>query len=271
MIYNIPLALLSSYPDENVVVRSSDPRALVKAALEDSSGRVKSVQLLSPGKKAEDLRDLPLSTPVDLCLTDAHSDKGILPMWRKLLEGRAVRLVVPVVAGFGHLVKEALRADLRVRLRIDQPDDDSVRELEDCFVFFIREADVKEPVDFFYGLFRSFLTKRVESLWQIQEEHPASNCYVTDAGEATLSERLAQAEHGPDLATFLANHKLNLFVRREECCTCRFFKHCEGYFKLPRDGYACSGIKEFLELVWDAATELRADLSQAPVASRARH
>jgi hypothetical protein len=136
-------------------------------------------------------------------------------------------------------------------------------------VFFIREPDVREPVDLFSGLLGSFLTKRVESLWKIQEEHPSSRRYVTDSGEVTLSKRLADLVHGPNLANFLSDHKLNLFVRKEECCTCRFFSHCEGFFKLPRDGYACSAIKEFFTQVWDVAAELRTDLSKAPDSARA--
>ncbi|MBI4962263.1 MAG: hypothetical protein HY913_03215 [Desulfomonile tiedjei] len=268
MIYKVPLPLLPSYPTENLAVRSSDSAALVKAALDDGSGRIKSVQLLAPGRGIEELRDLPPSVQVDLCLTEASPDKGTLLPWRKVLEGQAVRLVVPVVAGFSDVVKEALQAGLRVGLEIDQPQTGLVKELQDCFVFFIREADVKEPVDLFYGLFRSFLTKKVESLWQIQEEHPASYRYVTDTGEVTLSERLANATQGANLETFMADHKLNLFVRKEECCSCRFFSHCEGYFKLPKDGYSCSAIKDFLNQILESSAELRADLAQAPDSSR---
>jgi hypothetical protein len=267
MIYKVPATLLSSYANEDVIVRSPDPTALAKAVLDDDSCRIKSVQLLSPGNGAEALNDLPRSTAIDLCLTESQQDSGMVPVWRKLLKGRAVRLVVPVAAGFSHAVKEALRAGMRVGLDVDQPADAAVAELKDSFVFFTREPDVKEPVDLFYGLFRSFLTKRVESVWQIQEEHPSSYRYVTDAGEVTLARRLVNGMRDSNPDTLLVDHKLNLFVRKEECCTCRFFNYCEGYFKLPRDGYSCSAVKEFLGLVWDVAAELRCDLSQAPVSS----
>lgn len=269
MIYNVPLALLSDYSSENVVVRSSDAKGLVKAVLGDHDGRIKAVQLLSPGKEAKDLRDLPPSVQVDLCLMEPRLDKGIASVCRRLVECRSVRLVVPVAPGFSTAVKDALQFGLRVKLILDQPDDALVEDLKKCFVFFTREPDVKEPVDLFSGLLGSFLTKRVESLWNIQEEHPSSHCYVTDSGELTLSKRLADAAHGPNLATFLADHKLNLFRGKEECCTCRFFTHCEGYFKLLREGYSCAAVKEFLTQVWGVATELRTDLSQAPDSSKA--
>jgi hypothetical protein len=269
MLYKVPLALLSSYANEDVIVRSSDPAALVKAVLENDSGRIKAVQLLSPGSGMEALGDLPRSMAIDLCLMESQQDSGMVPVWRKVLKGRAVRLVVPVVTGFSQAVKEALRAGMRVGLDIDQPGGAAVAELKDGFVFFTREPDVKEPVDLFYGLFRSFLTKRVESLWQIQEEHPSSYRYVTDSGEATLSRRLTDGMHDSNPETLLVDHKLNLFVRKEECCTCRFFNYCEGYFKLPKEGYSCSAVKEFLGLVWDVAAELRLDLAQLPGPARA--
>lgn len=264
MVYNVPLALLSSYCDEDVVVRSSDPGALVEAALEDDSTRIKAVQLLSPGRRADELIVLPPSVAIYLCLMELHQDEGIIPVWSQFFKDRSVRLVLPVVTGFGQVAKEAMRAGLRIMLVIDQPDEALVEDLKDIFVFFTREPDVKEPVDFFYSLFSSFLTKRVESLWQIQEEHPSSYRYVTESGEVTLSKRLDHTTYDSDLASFLADYKLNLFVRKEECCSCRFFSHCEGYFKLPRDGYSCRAIKKLFDLMWDTATELRTDLSQAP-------
>jgi hypothetical protein len=269
MIYNVPLALLSSYSTEDIVVRSSDAKGLVKAVLEDNRGRIKSVQLLSATRGIEDLRQLPPSVQVDLCLMEPNPGSEAISTWKEALEGRALRLVAPVATGFSHAVQEALRAGIRVKLAIDQPDDALVQELTDSFLFFLREPDVTEPVDLFYGLFRSFLTKRVESLWKIQEEHPSSSRYITDAGETTLSERLAAGEHGPDLSTFLADHKLNLFVRKAECCSCPFFDTCEGYFKLPAAGYSCAAIKEFFTLVSDAAAELRTDLAQAGDAAQA--
>ncbi len=99
-----------------------------------------------------------------------------------------MRLIVPVVTGFSQTVKEALRAGMRVGLDIGQPSYTAVEELKDTFAFFAREPDVKEPVDLFYGLLRSFLTKRVESIWRIQEEHPSSYRYVTDTEETEFIE-----------------------------------------------------------------------------------
>ncbi len=264
MIYNVPLALLSSYPEEKVIIRGSDPVALVKAAAADVKGRITAVQLLSPGWNAGELVALPESVRIDLCLADLHQEAGIIPVWSKLLNDRAVRLVLPVVTGFGDMAKDPLRAGLSILLVMDQPNEALVEELKELFVFFAREPDVKAPVEFFYSIFRSFLTKRPAFLWEIQGEHPFSHRYITDSGEVTLSKRLERTVYGSGLAGFLANHKLNLFVRKEECCSCSFFSHCEGYFKLPRDGYSCSAIMGLIELMRDAAAELRADLSQAP-------
>jgi len=261
MIYKVPLPLLCSYSNEHVMVRSSDAAAMVRAVSDDPSGRIKAVQLLSPGSGVAALADLPQSMAIDLCLTKSHQDSGMVLVWRKLLKGRPVRLLIPVIPGFSNVLKQALAGGMRVGLDIDQPCDAAVEELKEAFVFFTREPDVKEPVDLFYGLLRSFLTKRVESLWHIQEEHPSSYRYVTDLGELTLSGRL---ENCPNPETILADHKASLFLHKEECCTCRFFSHCEGYFKLPREGYSCAVIKEFFALVWDMAAELRLDLSQAP-------
>jgi hypothetical protein len=264
MIYKIPLSLSSSYSNEDVMVRGSDPAALVKAVSEDGNGRIKAVQLLSPGSGMELLNNLPQSMAIDVCLTGTLKDSRMIPVWRRLLKGMPVRLIVPVIPGFSDTLKQALRSGMRVGLVLDQPCDTAVEELKESFVFFTREPDVKEPVDLFYGLFRSFLTRSVESLWRIQEEHPSAYRYVTDLGEMTLSRRLGNSVNVLNLETILLDHKANLFLNKEECCTCHFFSHCEGYFKLPKDGYSCAAIKEFFALVWDTAAELRLDLSQAP-------
>jgi hypothetical protein len=264
MIYNISLALLSSYPEQDVVIRSSDPTALVKAALGDASNRIKGVQLLSPGLNIDELAALPPSVEIDLHVTDSPQEGGTIPAWSKLFKDRSARLVLPVVTGFSEPAKEALRAGLSILLLMDQPYQALVEELKDLFVFFAREPDVKAPAEFFYSLFSSFLTKQTASLWAIQQEHPFSHRYVTDSGKVTLSQRLERIVFGSGLAGFLAQHKLNLFVRKEECCSCKFFSCCEGYFKLPRDGYSCSAIKKLFGLMQNTAAELRADLSQAP-------
>lgn len=269
MIYNVPLALLSSYSDQNVVIRSSECAALVKAVAQVECERVNSVQLLSPSDCLTELRQLPPPMGIDLYVNDVHTGSDLVVAWSRALDGHPIRVMIPVIAGFSELVRAALRAGLRVKLEIGQPDGRLVNELMACLAFFIREPYVKEPVDLFYGLFRSFLTKQVESLWSIQEEHPSSHRYVTDSGEVTLSKRLSYVGCTSDAATFLADHKLNLFRAKTECCTCRFFCHCEGYFKLPSEGFKCSEIKTFFKLVEDYASELRNDLSELPDSSQA--
>jgi len=253
--------LLPSYTDHDVLVRGTDPLGLVKSVLEASGGRIKAVQLFSPGREIEALNALPPAIAIDLYLTDLRQSEGI-PKWNDLMKGRAIRLVVPVIHGFSRVVKEALRATLRVALEIGQPNGTVVDEIEDTFMYFVRQPEVTQPVDLFSRLLTSFLTGRADSLWRIQEEHPSWNRYVTDAGEVFLSSRLASVVPGSNANDFLAEHKLNLFLRKDECCTCRFFSHCEGYFKLPVRSYDCSAIKVFLALVRDCAAELRTDLSQ---------
>jgi hypothetical protein len=269
MVYKIPLELGPSYKDQNIVVRSADAGALVKAAQNDTHRRIMRIQLLNPRRGVEDAGLLPTSMPIDLCLTESRELSGVKPEWTKLAKSHTVRLVVPVVHGFRKVMKDALQAGLRVKLEIDQPDEESVRELMDGFIFFTQELDVKEPVDLFFGLFRSFFSKKVESLWEIQEEHPHLSRYVTDTGAETISKRLESADLSGDLSTFLADHKLRLFVNRSECCSCRFFDRCEGYFKVPRPGYDCLDIKRFFGLVSKMAGDLRADLAQADQAEAA--
>ena len=269
MIYNVPLALLSSYSDQDIVIRSSNCSALVEAVAQVEWERINSVQLLSTSGRLAGLRHLPPSLRIDLCVTDVLAGSDRVIAWSRALDGHPVRVVVPVIAGFSKVVKAALRAGLRVKLEIDQPDSSLVNELMDSLAFFIREPYVKEPVDLFYGVFRSFLTKQVESLWRIQEEHPSSHRYVTDSGEVTLAKRLSNIACTSDVATLLADHKLNLFGTKTECCTCRFFCRCEGYFKLPQAVFNCSEIKKFFKLVEDYAAELRKDLSELPDSSHA--
>ena len=141
----------------------------MKAVQEDDRERIKSVQLLTPYQASEGLSLLPQSMPIDLCLSEPHVRDSLSPEWITLGKTHSVRLIVPVLPGFSLIMKAALRAGLRVMLEIDQPNKELVDELIDGFIFFTLEPDVKEPVDPFFSLFRSFFAKKAQSLWQIQE------------------------------------------------------------------------------------------------------
>lgn len=99
------------------------------------------------------------------------------------------------------------------------------------------------------------------TLWDIQEDDPASVRYVTDDGKETMARPPVGVRVSGALGSFVADLQQALLAERDECHACEFFAHCGGYFKWPRQDYGCSGVKTLFRTLQDASAALRHDLN----------
>lgn len=94
----------------------------------------------------------------------------------------------------------------------------------------------------------------------MQEEDPSRVRYITDQGRETISSRFAELELNEDLPSFMDKYFEGLLEEESECCNCKFFESCLGYFKWPRKEYRCDGVKALFRRLEEAAGELKEDL-----------
>ena len=145
--------------------------------------------------------------------------------YTSLLDKHPVRIVIPVVAGFNRAVKLAAALNFAVKLEVDQPNEELLKELSEVLDLYLYGGNVRQPIDFFHTTLTSFFHDEPISLWEIAGELPAI------------------AEKHP------------------ECQECEFFNRCGGYFKWPDRTYRCDGIKKVFQTLANAAQEMRNDLA----------
>ena len=136
-----------------------------------------------------------------------------------------------------------------------------VTELQQLARFYLHQATVTEPVEFFHSLFQALYHRSPVNLWTIQEEDPFLVRYITDQGEETVPGRLAGAALPQEFSTVVQQLQEGPTVGEGECPGCEFLLNCQGYFKWPRREYRCDGVKALLHILLSAAEELRVDLA----------
>lgn len=259
--YNIPPELVTAYRGRSIVVRASDPGAIVKQLSGESLDLVQYVQLVSAGIDPESLTPLAnwgLGIPLDLVLNDPVVEFPLLYNFSKLVDKHPVRVSIAVKPGFTKAVKLALALNFAIKLVVGQPEPALIDEMREVLDLYLHRAQVAQPIDYFHGLFLSYFRQEPATLWSIQEEDPDQFCFVSDEGHETVSPRFAgidprgdtndaeAAEGGPHIAL--------------ECDQCAFVDRCGGYFKWPDRSFSCDGVKTIFGTLNDAAAELRNDL-----------
>ena len=162
--------------------------------------------------------------PLEIVLKDP-GDYLNLYNYTFLLDSHPVRIVIPVIAGFNKAVKLAVALNFAVKLEIRQPDRELLKEVEGVLDFYLHRSHVRQPIDFFHTTLTSFFYNDPITLWEINEETPAT------------------AE------------------KDQECEECEFFNRCGGYFKQPDRTYRCDGIKRIFQTLANAAEEMTRDLA----------
>jgi hypothetical protein len=188
-------------------------------------------------------------TSVDVVLADPASEFSAL---YRLVDVRIVRPVgvtVPARPGFLKAVRLAASLQLPVRLLPGQPDEQTLRELGEAMQFYLHDAMVEMPIEFFHSLFAVFRGVADGNLWTFLGDDPAEFAVHDFAGLPVRA---------PD---FVETHLGRLLRDQAECANCRWRPVCAGYFKDPDPKYSCAGVMDLFQRLEDAANELGCDLA----------
>ena len=261
--YNVPLALIDSYPDRRLIVRATDPAAVVQNVLPKHLNGLVALQLLDISADLDVLDGWNPGLPIEVMLKDPEAETMKLYRLCKLQRSHPVRAVIPVVPGFSKAARVASFLFLPVKLEGMQPGHALIDELSETLDFFLHNKAASQPIEYFSGLLTTVIHKQPVTLWDIQEEHPSVVRYITDDGSETLARWPFDPEH-EDLDRFQFELTRRVLAPEAECASCEFFLNCGGYFKWPNRDFSCDGIKRIFHRLRGAALELHDDLSLYP-------
>ena len=186
--------------------------------------------------------------PLDVVLDDPATEYSALYRLVDVRMVRPVRVTIPVAPGFSKALRLAASIQIPVRLLPGQPDAETVKELVAAANFYLRDAMVEAPIEFFHSILASFRGLGEGTLWDFLEQNPAEYSQRDTAGRIL---------HAPD---FVEVHLVTENKKGSECLACRWQTLCAGYFKWPDPTYSCSGVKEIFALLEAAADEITRDL-----------
>lgn len=258
--YNIPASLAAAFRGRKVIVRSPDAAEIVASVTAEDLGNISYIKLLSLDGEMDSLKTWGPTIPVELAVTDPYRDLPLLYRYAPLLAGHPIRVSVPLVTGFGNVVKLAVSLNFAVKMEGGQPEESLADELQRIARFYLHQPMVSEPIEFFHSLFLAFFRRAPVTLWTIQEEDPSLVSYITDRGEETMPGRLAGVAVKEMFSTFVRELRDALAAEEGECAGCEFLMHCLGYFKWPCREYRCDAVKALMLTLRCAAEELRADI-----------
>ncbi len=255
-VYTIPVSLLERYRACNVVLRSPFPGELVSGARSPGKNEPLAVRLLSLGADPRVLSQLDNGIPVEIVVDDCQKGFGALYRFPFLAATHPIRVVIPVATGFSKVVRVAGALGFDVRLDVIQPDEALAGELERTLDYYLRNASLARPIEFFHSLFVAFVSGSRADMWQIHGEGPSTDRYVTDKGNEVFSRRVPGLPVSSGVAAF-EEFKDRLLNSGGECAACPFAGPCSGYFKVPDGSYSCRHIRKLLQILADAAEEFR--------------
>jgi len=261
--YNVPLALIDSYPNRRLIIRAADPVEVVQTLTPQHLDNLVALQLLDIKAELEELDGWNPGLPTEMVLQNPAGDTMKLYRLCRLQRSHPVRVLLPIVAGFSNAARVASFLHLPVKLEGASPDPELMEEFSATLDFFLHNKAVCQPIDYFGGLLTSLLHNQPVTLWELQEEDPAIVRYVTDDGMETIA-RPPFTPQGEDLGTFRFELTKRVLEPDAECASCDFFLNCGGYFKWPDPAFSCAGVKQVFQRVREAAHELQDDLSLYP-------
>jgi len=259
--YNVPLALIDSYPNRRLIIRATDPVAVVKTLLPHHLDNLVALQLLDISAELDVLDGWNRGLPIEMLLHNPAGDTMKLYRLCRLQRSHPVRVVLPLVTGFGNAARVASFLHLPVKLEGTPPEPEMMEEFSATLDFFLHNKAVSQPIDYFAGLLTAVLHRQPVTLWELQEEDPSIVRYVRDDGTETIARPPFSAR---ELDTFRFALTKYVLQPETECASCDFFLNCGGYFKWPNPEYSCADVKQIFQRVREAAYELQDDLSLYP-------
>ena len=268
-LYNIPADRSAHYANQSVVLRSTDPAALIDALSQRQPESVAYLQLLSMSADSTVLIPQAEGLPIDLMMSDPAKQFSLLYHHTELLERHPVRVTIPLQEGFFTAVKQAISLQFSVKITLGQPDVEQIKVLIKLADYYLHNPLVSQPVEFLHSLFFAFLEDTPAWLWSIQEEHPAEFCFVTDQGEERFGGKLFNPAGNETVDHFFDQLDRLIEQGEGECSQCDYFPLCGGYFKWPRIDYRCDGdgdgdggVKRLFDQLRGTAQELYEDLDR---------
>jgi hypothetical protein len=187
--------------------------------------------------------------PLDVVLDDPAAEFSSLYRLVDVRIVRDVRVTIPAKPGLLKALRLAASLQLPVRLLPGQPTAEVLDELNLAMQFYLRDAMVEAPVEFFHSLFAVFRGTRDGTLWSFLEQDPAEISHHDARGLPVQSQNFVETHFG------------QLLADGAECCQCRWQPVCAGYFKWPDPGYSCTGVKQIFADLESAADEITRDLA----------
>jgi hypothetical protein len=252
--------MIEAYQGQDVIIRAHTPSDGIQSLSENDLEHLVYLQLLSAASDLDPLIQWGSGIPIDIVMGHPQTDFPGLYKYAKLLPTHPVRVSMPVVSGFSKAVKLAVSLNFAVKLDVEQPDKDQIKELSQVLSFYLHHSTVSQPIEFFHSVFLALYHQTPLTLWTLQEEDPTVMRYITDQGEETISRRFVGVSVNGDIGTFVKRFTRSLLEEQCECVGCEFFDQCGGYFKWPHTTFRCDGVKMIFGRLRDTAGELREDL-----------
>ena len=259
--YTIPVSLTDAYRGRKTIVRTHDPSEITTKFSDAVPEGLCHIRLLSLDRDIDDLKDWAPGIPIDLVIRDPRRELPLLYRYAPLLATHPLRVSVPLVSGFGAVVKLAASLNFAVKVEGGQPDQAVTGEMLQIADYYLHRTTVTEPIEFFHSMFLAFYHRDPVTLWAIQEEDPSLVRYVTDQGEEMMSGRFVEGGTNREFSSFARELQEEIANGQGECGGCEFLTNCLGYFKWPRREYHCDGVKALMGALLDAAGELRRDVA----------
>jgi hypothetical protein len=259
--YSIPVSLAETYRGQKTIIRASDPSEIMTKFSDAVPDGLCHIRLLSLDGAVEDLKGWFPGIPIELVIRDTCRDLPALYRCSPLLATHPLRVSVPLVPGFGAVVKLGTSLNIPVKVEGAQPDKEMFGELLEIARYYLHRTTVTEPIEFFHSLFLAFYHRNQVTLWAIQEEEPLLFRYITGRGNEMNCGRLAERETDHEFSVFSRELHDEIASGQGECAGCEFLMNCLGYFKWPRREYRCDGVKALMNTLKEAADELRRNVA----------
>jgi len=158
---------------------------------------------------------------LEVVIEDPAKEFAKLYQFARFLDNQPIVVSIPVVPGFRKAVVVASALQFSVKLRVGQPDNELMQELDYTLEFYLHDRTVRQPIEFFHSSINALYRGTRATLWEI-------------AGRASGPASLPP-----------------------ECKTCEFKHHCNGFFKSPATDYSCDAVKRLLAKLTLAGAELK--------------
>jgi hypothetical protein len=199
--------------------------------------------------------------PLDVVVSDPASEFSHLYRLVDACAVRAIRVTMPAAPGLAKAIRLAAALRLPVRVLPGQPSAAALQELHDALQFYLHEATVEAPVEFFHSVLATMCDSDAGSLWTILEEDPDVFRHYDADGRARMPRTSDPDRSEITSAGFVKDHLSRLITQGAECATCPWQQPCRGYFKWPDPAYSCEGVKQLFSSIQTAGNEIRQDVA----------